>query len=712
MRVTIAYNAVQEIISTDIVDYTISLSSTPLNSNDSSGTVGDFSVTFHRPYDPSNHINSRGVEILEGKGIQFTSEFGTIYGLINTVTETDHHTISVQCTSYAGGLNAYNVQARPQRGGSVRWIGPPGDSESEWIKDSGETIVNLIPNPSFEYGTDNWGQNQTSLTTSTNSWGVVEGDRCLLVNDGVNFTNQYFGTSLSSRVGQGYIFPGDFLAVSFFMRRGADQPVTTRFRISWRDDNNDEISNWQTGFEPLNATRSSVDPNNHYSYVAGPAPEGTSHVRLLWWIYDGDGSSWSEQTPWTVHLDAVIATSASTEEKALEKVSEYFDGDTSPETGSLLKNTLAYYFSLGTSTVNVSVHPDIADRKVIYPGWSGELWYHLKLLCAAEDIQLQLTGQGVVYVEPIRETEVSPYFRSSSETSVDSSSLAQKVSVREYNCEAWDRALFYPRGGWSEDTEILSVNAGEYTEQTIELAGSMESFLTPIMQTFVSKDHITSSVYTVVAEDGFPIQPQQWEDAGGNISFELGEDYQTMTVKMQGARGIRLSDGELATSFSLALSADSGGSSRYSTLRIVGNGIFHDNEKTLIVNTGIPESVTGTDVGATIDNPFLFDRERVATAASRAARQFSGAVLSARGDATNLGSGFGAEDVGGLIKIKGRPYRVREVSYSPGGLNFTADDDLTHQDMQSALQGKTYAQVQSENAGLTYRNVFARGTRY
>src|SRR5699024_11337312 len=97
-----------------------------------------------------------------------------------------------------------------------------------------------------------------------------------------------------------------------------------------------------------------------------------------------------------------------------------------------------------------------------------------------------------------------------------------------------------------------------------------------------------------------------------------------------GARGIRLSDGELGTSFSLALSADSGGSSRYSTLRIVGNGIFHDNEKTLTVNTGIPESATGTDVGATVDNPFLCDRERVAAAASRAARQFSGAVLSAR----------------------------------------------------------------------------------
>src|SRR5690625_1196303 len=494
MRAIIYYNAVEEIIIPEIADYSISLSSTPLNSNDSSGSVGDFSVTFHRPYDPSNHINSRGVEILEGKGIQFTSEFGTIYGLINTVTETDHHTIVVQCTSYAGGLNAYNVQARPL-----------------------------------------------------------------------------------------------------------------------------------------------------YTYLG---------------------------------------------------------------------SALAYYFSLGTTAVNVDVHPSISDRVVNYPGWSGELWYHLKLLCAAENIQFMLAGQGFVYVEPIRQTEVSPYFRTTSETSVDSSNLAQKVEVREYNCEAWDNALFYPRDGWTEDTEILSVNAGEYTEQTIELAGSMEAFRAPVMQTFVSKDHRTSSVYTIVAEDGFPIQPQQWQDAGGNISFELGDDFQSLIVKMQGASEIRLDDGEPATSFSLALSSDTGGSSRYSTLRIVGDGVLHENEKTLTVNTGIPESITGTEVGATIDNPFLFNRERVAIAASRAAREYSGAVLTTRGDATDLGEGFSTEDTGGRIVVNKRPYRVREVSYTPAGLTFSADDDLTHEDVQSALEGMTYGEVQSENEGLTYRNVFSRGVRY
>lgn len=494
MKVIISYDASNEIISTDIVDYSISLSSTPLNSNDSSGSVGDFSVTFLRPHSPWNHINSRGVETLEGRKIHLDSDHGSIFGLINTVSETDHNTIEVQCTSYAGGLNAYNVQAKP--------------------------------------------------------------------------------------------------------------------------------------------------------------------------MY------------------------------------------------STLEAALTYYFSLGDSSVGVVLDPGVPNPIVSYPGWSGELWYHLKLLCAAQNIQFVLTGDGYVRVELTRQKELPLQFRTSSETSISSTNLAQRVEVREYNCEAVSSALFYPRGGWSQDTPILSVNAGEYTEQIIELAGSIKTFQHPLMQTFVSRDHQSSSVYTIVAEDGFPVQPQQWEDAGGKISFEIGEDFQTMIVKMNGARGIRLSSGEEATSFSLALSSDSGGSSRYSTLRILGEGVLHENEKILSVPTGVPESATGTEVGATIDNPFLIDRERVATAAARAAREFSGAVLTAQGNATNLGEGFSTEDTGGRITINRRPYRVREVTYTAGNLNFTADDDLVHGDVWLALEGRSYGEVQGDNGGLTYRNVFSRGVRY
>src|SRR5690625_6262597 len=127
-----------------------------------------------------------------------------------------------------------------------------------------------------------------------------------------------------------------------------------------------------------------------------------------------------------------------------------------------------------------------------------------------------------------------------------------------------------------------------------------------------------------------------------------------MSVNMKVATWIRMDYGNKATSFSLALSSDSGGSSRYSTLRIVGDGVLHDHENKLQVATGIPEELTGTDGGATIDNPLLFDRERVAKAAGRAVKELSGAVLTAQITATEVSKVVGIGSEGDRIDIDGR----------------------------------------------------------
>src|SRR5699024_7377806 len=126
--------------------------------------------------------------------------------------------------------------------GTTAWSGTPGESPSSETVDLGSEVVvweNLIPNPSFEYGvagTGGWGWKQTVLSTTTNSWGVVDGSRCLQIVAGSGFTNQYFGTSNSVYIGQGELSEGDFLAVSYYKRRGAATPLSVRFRISWRDE--------------------------------------------------------------------------------------------------------------------------------------------------------------------------------------------------------------------------------------------------------------------------------------------------------------------------------------------------------------------------------------------------------------------------------------------------------------------------------------------
>ena len=41
-----------------------------------------------------------------------------------------------------------------------------------------------------------------------------------------------------------------------------------------------------------------------------------------------------------------------------------------------LQNAFRYYAGLAGQTTDILVDPQIANRPVVFPGWSGELWFH------------------------------------------------------------------------------------------------------------------------------------------------------------------------------------------------------------------------------------------------------------------------------------------------------------------------------------------------
>src|SRR5690606_33369235 len=92
-------------------------------------------------------------------------------------------------------------------------------------------------------------------------------------------------------------------------------------------------------------------------------------------------------------------------------------------------------------------------------------------------------------------------------------STAQSVEVYEYDLEWVEDGLMYPSGGWTPEVAVLNVNAGETAEYTLTdpwLSASLVSIQEPEMVTFVSQEHDSSSVYTVVADDGLPVAPGLW----------------------------------------------------------------------------------------------------------------------------------------------------------------------------------------------------------
>lgn len=429
----------------------------------------------------------------------------------------------------------------------------------------------------------------------------------------------------------------------------------------------------------------------------------------------------------------------------------------------ILADAFQQYLKLANVTTGFLVDPSIASRSVVFPGWNGELWYSLKQMAAAIDCDISLVS-GVILLRPIRQRVATRGRDVDRSSSTGGGSLAQYISVMQYNNRPITNELVYPPGGWSEDVTVINVNAGESVEEVLELSASVSSISQPLMQTFVSQAHNNSSVYTVVGDDGLPIIPAQWSAQGGRLEVEINPDTTSLTVKITAPTGIRNKDGKEIGVYGISLSSDSG-TGRYSTLRILGSGVAFFKEE-VRVPTGVSDSETSTEVGVTIDNPFLSSRDDVYTAGVRAVRSYSGTAMSISGSVTainqrgssgkvnllpysefqslyqgqtyaqvqsaNTGKTYlqvqeafnaGVEDdfenqvfgnvAGARIwdESSRRWYRIRTGTPSPSLINFEAEDDLIHQDVYSYFSGETYEEMQIRYNGFSYREVDLMGLR-
>lgn len=417
-----------------------------------------------------------------------------------------------------------------------------------------------------------------------------------------------------------------------------------------------------------------------------------------------------------------------------------------------LGQAFEYYLELAGIETDLFVDDDIRDRPVVIPGWNGELWYYMKLMAAAEECDISLVS-GIILLRAIRKRIATENRDTSRAANVGGETLAQSIEVYKYNNRAITNELVYPPGGWTSEVEVMNVNAGETTEYTLELSASVSAIQTPVMQTSVAQNYRSSSVYTIVANDGLPVSAALWESRGGSLKVSIDPSTTKLIVSLTGATEIPTSTGEAAQNFSVALGSDTTGN-RYSTFRIVGTGVAYEKVKKRI-RTGVPASRTATEVGVTIDNPFISTTNQLYSAGTRAARKYAGVTMSLsgtvtainrRGDTgqaqyptygqvqTSLETTLGAPTYGsvqtyyvsqGLTtyesvrqfwfeqfrnddvdqvfgNVQGariydkrtrRWYRIRSGRLSSSVVSFDADDDLTHGDVDGFYAGKTYQEV-------------------
>lgn len=419
-----------------------------------------------------------------------------------------------------------------------------------------------------------------------------------------------------------------------------------------------------------------------------------------WGTLPGRISSVSKPTPATIQITATTD---------LNRLN-IFNMTVQPYSGTL-SGFLTLIFTRAGFTDPPAIDFSLASKPVIVPGWRGELWYHLKMLAQALEFDISLVN-GVINVRRLRQRTLTNVTNTARGDQLDVSTLARLVEVYQYQSYAITNSLVYPIGGWTPETEVLNVNAGETAKYSLPLSASVTSVQQPVIQESVAPGFGASSVYTIVANDGLPVVPSMWTARGGSLDVSINLDTRTLTVRLRGATKVPLASGGFATNFAVALS--SGDGVQYSTLRIVGTGVaFKKTKRTF--RTGLRSSQTETQIGATIDNPFLSTGDQVSRAGVRAAVNFAGPVPGLSKTMTTPLPGETA--LGNLTgarvndKETARPYRMRSAQSTPGGATIQFEDDLTFSDVEDFHIGKTYGEVEAVRAGLTYRDDFLMGLR-
>ena len=286
---------------------------------------------------------------------------------------------------------------------------------------------------------------------------------------------------------------------------------------------------------------------------------------------------------------------------------------TVPVIETTLGDLLTEIFTLAGVNTSVDIDAGIAARSIISPAYTGDLWVFLKNICTKEQIEVALVDDTVT-VRNLRERTITPLNINTEGYNVADLQLAQFVEVAYYNYESFTNGLTYPKGGWTSDVQVYQVDSGQTLVVDLPVDAYLTSIQQPTPQLFVSRTYAgPNSVYTIAGNDGLPVPVAQWTDNGGNVSLALKENGTVIEATIVGATIPNLAPFRLAVS--------SGPSDFYSTLRIIGTGVFFDRQ-VLTKPTGLTGAETSTIVGLTIDNPMISTELEALEAGVRACQMY------------------------------------------------------------------------------------------
>lgn len=390
-----------------------------------------------------------------------------------------------------------------------------------------------------------------------------------------------------------------------------------------------------------------------------------------------------------------------------------------------LLDAIDYYCSLVDVSVaneNLYFEPELeamlAEIPVNFIGWKGNLWEHLKMLCAAQSASLSDNIGFEAYVDGsvlkfrLANSVNASYTDArllSKSLSINTFDAAKKIKIVNYNTEYKVDAVVHDinvdKSGLSYETQNTSiadgmqVTAGETLVKRFTIDASLETINQPQAVDAISLLPYPGGTgeYAIAGSDGLLIKSAQWLGLGGSLTVAFTENPNEieLTIVAPSVPSIEkvgsISSTDVGYSpYKIGVEVSDG--QEYPALYITGTGVFY--KKTEIeIGTGAADSFTPVESSSTIDNPFISSERSAYNRGIAAAQAVCGPNVSINESVADV-LPFGST-AGSIRKVGSNEFRLTSVSYSPESTNIVGNARVSVDSFNAVWDGKTFSDFKS-----------------
>lgn len=380
-----------------------------------------------------------------------------------------------------------------------------------------------------------------------------------------------------------------------------------------------------------------------------------------------------------------------------------------------LLTAIQYYCELVAvfPTIDGELETELQAIPVNFIGWRGNVWEHLKMLCAGvslsatENVGLEMYVNVDELVFRKAKLEAATYDAEVETASLNISAFdaAEEVVVSNYNTS-------YKTNGIVRDTsatvdamgfdpanvsiaDSMQVEAGETITKRFNVNASLESVNQPVCVSTISPYPYTgiTGQYVVVGTDNLPLQPSQWNALGGLIEVKLTENPNEIEITITAPPVSSIEKAAGGTGLApYKIGIEEADGSEYPAFYITGTGVFFD-KKDITLKTGASASLTSKIDAPSIDNPFITKSSDFAIRGVAAAQKICGPSISLT-ESVAKPLPFGTTP-GTMRNLDSNRYRVVSVQYSGDSTAVTSVASSTIADFNAKWSGKTFANFKS-----------------